>query len=71
LLNKKINVKGKLISIKELTNKIEGFEIDDTNFNQLALTVPGIDTQKYSLPLSEADKESIMIELEIVALENL
>jgi hypothetical protein len=71
LLNKKINVKGKLITIKELANKIEGFEIDDTNFNQLALTVPGIGKTKYSLPLSEADKESIMIELEIVALENL
>jgi hypothetical protein len=71
LLNKKINVKGKLMSIKELTNKIEGFDIDDTNFNELALTVPGIGKTKYSLPLSEADKESIMIELEIVALENL
>lgn len=71
LLNKKINVKGKLITIKELANKIEGFEIDDTNFNQLALTVPGIGKTKYSLPLSEADKKSIMIELEIVALENL
>ncbi len=71
LLNKKINVKGKLMSIKDLTNQIEGFEIDDTNFNQLALTVPGIGKTKYSLPLSEADKESIMIELEIVALENL
>lgn len=71
LLNKKINVKGKLMSIKDLTNQIEGFEIDDTNFNQLALTVPGLGKTKYSLPLSEADKESIMIELEIVALENL
>lgn len=71
LLNTKINVKGKLMSIKELTNQIEGFEIDDTNFNQLALTVPGLGKTKYSLPLSKDDKESIMIELEIVALENL
>lgn len=71
LLNKKINVKGKLMSIKELTNQIEGFEIDDTNFNQLALTVPGLGKTKYSLPLSQADRDSIMIELEIVALENL
>ena len=71
LLNKKINVKGKLMSIKDLTNQIDGFEIDDTNFNQLALTVPGLGKTKYSLPLSNEDKESIMIELEIVALENL
>lgn len=71
LLNKKINVKGKLMSIRELTNQIEGFEIDDTNYNQLALTVPGLGKTKYSLPLSADDKESIMIELEIVALENL
>lgn len=71
LLNKKINVKGQLMTIKQLTDKIEGFEIDDTNFDQLALTVPGIGKTKYSLPLSEEDKKSIMIELEIVALENL
>lgn len=71
LLNKKINVKGKLMSIQELTDQIEGFEIDDTNFNQLALTVPGMGKTKYSLPLSKADKDYIMKELEIVALENL
>jgi hypothetical protein len=71
LLNKKINVKGKLMSIQELTDQIEGFEIDDTNFNQLALTVPGMGKTKYSLPLSKADKDYIQKELEIVALENL
>ena len=71
LLNKKINVKGKLISIKDLTNQIDGFEIDDTMNNQLALTVPGLGKTKYSLPLSKDDKASIMIELEIIALENL
>ena len=71
LLNKKINVKGKLMSIQELTDQIEGFEIDDTNFNQLALTVPGMGKTKYSLPLSKADKDYIVKELEIVALENL
>ena len=39
--------------------------------NQLALTVPGLGKTKYSLPLSKDDKASIMIELEIIALENL
>ena len=59
------------MSIQELTDQIEGFEIDDTNFNQLALTVPGMGKTKYSLPLSKADKDYIQKELEIVALENL